>query len=216
MNKTIWLLRHAENHRDESLGLSLTQDGIQKAHEIGRRLAIADQNAPTLIVSTSSNRGRTTASILKEEFDRHSKPTYAVTSELLGSLRDQDLADLLVLIANMEEACAKSGLPAPESLLLIMHKQNALLPIFSAMLDPSAYMADGTLDAKNDKRFSLEELNRMVPQMNDDELAAYLGGQNTELQDPHFLDALQFEFRENNWSSMGLDCAQFRQKLEIA
>lgn len=212
MKKTIWIMRHAENHKDESLGLGVTEEGKRKTADLARKIAAADNNAPTLILCSSSQRGRDTAEILREEFSLAAKESIAVQNDRLASLRDQDLVNLMSVIANLDEACAAHDLPRSNSLIMIMHKQNMLLPIFSSFLDAASFAAGRPVS--DEERFSLSDVSAAAA-LDDDAMMAQLGFQDNELETPNYLDAMQYELREDRWDSLGFGCARFVQKLEI-
>jgi len=213
MAKTIWIMRHAENHKDESLKLALTDDGVRKSSQLGTMIAADDANAPTLILSSSSMRGRQTAELLRDTFTRCAKNAYAVMNDRIASDDVADTLGLVGLIADLKEICAANHLPNPESLIMVTHKQNELFHVFRSILDPVAYF-NGT--ASPDVVVpTLSHLVDNIEHLSDEEIAARFGGTNEVLETPNYLDALRFDLRVPEWADFGLNCAQFRRKLEI-
>jgi len=213
MAKTIWIMRHAENHRDEGLGLAVTETGIQNTHQIGQLMAQTENNAPVLIVSSSSLRGQQTATILKEEFERQNKPAHAAANDRIASLRDADLVTFLHVIRNLDEVCTLEDIAVPSSLVLIIHKQNQMMPILGAFMDPVAFAND--YKTTGGEPLPIEFFENAA-ELTDEELMGLFGAEIKPLEDPNFLDALQFELREDKWSSFDFQCAQFRRKLELS
>ena len=212
MDKSIWLIRHAENSKDEAVNFALTEDGRGKTALIAREIANIDHASPVLILASGMIRATQTAGILKEEFLKAAKDTLVLTCNVIATDNPEELAELCMVISDIDQICEKASFSSPQSIVIIGHKRNELLSIFNVILDPDAFVA-GKPVSDEDRLPKQDYLNLIEAE--ESAIENLLGLQGREMPQHNYLDALHFNYRFLQWSEFDLGCANFQRKLEI-
>lgn len=201
MQKQIWIIRHAENGKDETEGLHVTERGRVETISMAQKLMDIDIPFPVLIISTPCIRAQETSDILCQEFERHASGsvTQIETMDMRFS-SPEEAARIINLISNLDQP-QKENEKTPTSIVIICHKNNDAMHLFYAMLDPVKFMAgDASNSSSSDD--TLEVLLESLKTNGADEISKF-----------QYLEALGFRYLPQNWSDFDLDCGRHFQTL---
>jgi len=207
-SKTIWLIRHAENSKED--GCALTDKGKIAAADLARQIAKIDRNAPTFIFTSNLERGASTGKILRDVFRECAKECFHIENNYLVTRDDNDLIQLVMTFHSLDEQAALNNLPSPSSVILIGHKNYDQLQILSALLDPEGYATDYKI-GENQRRSQeqLEELGDLSLR----QIIDLYPESVKPLQEMAYLEAQQYRFLPQRWSQFHAGCARYERTL---
>lgn len=207
MPKTIWLIRHAENSKDEAAGLGLTEEGKQSTKSMAGKIAGVDSSAPAIIFTSPVLRGIETGQILRDEFCAASKNAVHRSIVHLAARDTNDFVNLLHMLKTLDNDPA-----LPQSVILVGHKQNEALQIIAALLDPEGYATDYRIDET--ARRPAEKLYELLA-MEDSDLAILYPQISRPIKEYSFLEAMKFHYLPEKWADFDAACGRHVQTLSL-
>ena len=201
MQKQIWVIRHAENSKDESTDLPLTNDGRLKTASLAHELIKIGIPFPVLIISTPVLRGKETSDIMRREFEKATQSCVCQIETMDMAFSSPEEAVRVISLISSQDQPQKEGGQSPSTIVLICHKNDESMHLLYVMLDPFKFMSGTSTELP-----PTSDIHQIL-------LESQKTHGNDRVSTYRYLDALGFLYKPQNWSDFNLACGTHFQTL---